>query len=136
MFDNSRKTLFAEVIIPLAVPGTFTYRIPFDLNEQIAVGKRVIVQFGRKKIIAGVVKRIQEEVPKGFTPKYILEILDEAPVIVEKQLMFWNWMKDYYLCNLGEVMQAAMPSALKLSSETMIKLYDQYQTDKHQLNEN
>lgn len=136
MLDNSRKTLFAEVIIPLAVPGTFTYRIPFDLNEKIAVGKRVIVQFGKKKIIAGVVKQIQEEVPKGFTPKYILEILDEAPVIVEEQLVFWNWMKDYYLCNLGEVMQAAMPSALKLSSETMIQLSNQYQTDKHQLNEN
>lgn len=136
MISESRITLFADVIIPLAVPGTFTYRIPFVLNDQAAVGKRAIVQFGRKKVLAGIICRVHQEVPKGFSPKYILDLLDESPVIVEKQLKFWHWMKDYYLCNLGEVMQAAMPSALKLSSETMIQLSEQYETDKHQLNEN
>ncbi|MDN5350088.1 MAG: hypothetical protein PWQ54_1484 [Bacteroidales bacterium] len=136
MSSETRTTLFADVIIPLAVPGTFTYRIPFVLNDQVAVGMRAIVQFGRKKIIAGVISRVHEEIPKSFSPKYILDLLDERPVVVEKQLQFWKWIKEYYLCNLGEVMQAAMPSALKLSSETMIQLSDQYTTDKHQLNEN
>ncbi len=136
MTADSRITLFADVIIPLAVPGTFTYRIPFVLNDQVEVGMRVIVQFGRKKVIAGIISRIHEEIPKGFSPKYILDLLDEKPVVVEKQLQFWKWMKEYYLCNLGEVMQAAMPAALKLSSETMIQLSDHYTTDKHQLNEN
>jgi primosomal protein N' (replication factor Y) len=86
MSSETRTTLFADVIIPLAVPGTFTYRIPFVLNDQVAVGMRAIVQFGRKKIIAGVISRVHEEIPKSFSPKYILDLLDERPVVVERVL--------------------------------------------------
>jgi primosomal protein N' (replication factor Y) len=118
------------------VPGTFTYRVPAALNDQVTVGKRAIVQFGKKKVLAAIIGRVHEEIPKGFSPKYLLDLLDESPVVVDKQLKFWYWMKEYYLCNLGELMQAAMPSALKLSSETMLQLSDHYETDKHQLNEN
>ncbi len=81
MTQQARKTLFAEMIIPLPVPGTFTYRIPYELNETVKVGQRAIVQFGRKKVLAGIISQLHENIPSGFSPKYILGLLDEKPVI-------------------------------------------------------
>ncbi|MDA3943763.1 MAG: primosomal protein N' [Bacteroidetes bacterium] len=135
MAHQERKTLFAEMIIPLPVPGTFTYRIPYELNNTVRVGQRAIVQFGRKKVLSGIISRLHEQIPTAFSPKYILGLLDEKPVIYEQQLEFWNWMQRYYLCHIGEVMQAALPSALKLSSESLITLSDTYIQDQQTLNE-
>lgn len=135
MTQQARKTLFAEMIIPLPVPGTFTYRIPYELNEMVKVGQRAIVQFGRKKVLAGLISQLHEEIPSNFSPKYILGLLDENPVIFPLQLEFWAWMKQYYMCHIGELMQAALPSALKLSSESLITLSQTYQPDAQTLNE-
>lgn len=135
MSHSERKTLFAEVIVPLPVAGTFTYRVPFALNDSVLVGQRAVVQFGKRKIVAGIIASLHEQIPAGFTPKYILGLLDSAAVVNEKQLNLWSWMSEYYLCHLGEVMQAALPSALKLSSESMIVLSDQYKPDTKQLSE-
>ncbi len=135
MQQTERLTLFADVIVPLAVPGLFTYRVPHALNEAVAVGKRVVVQFGRKKIYAGLIRKLHQQVPQGFVPKYLMEVLDEKPIVHEQQLKFWEWVQDYYMCNSGEVMQAALPSALRLASESKIVLAEGFTHDKQILNE-
>jgi len=130
-----RTTLFTEILLPLPIPGTFTYRVPFDMNEGVEVGKRVVVQFGRKKIYTGLVKEIHQRVPAKYTPKYILSILDPSPVVNEIQLKFWDWIADYYMCFQGEVMNVALPSALKLASETRIVQNPDFDGDTSNLNE-
>lgn len=130
-----RITLFADVLLPLPVGATFTYRIPFDMNPQMKEGIRVVVQFGARKIYTALVTRIHEEVPKDRIPKYILSVLDELPILSPVQFRFWNWLADYYLCHRGEVMNAALPSALKLASESKIALNPVLPDDLSGLNE-
>ncbi len=117
-----RTTLFTEVILPLPVKGTFTYRVPYELNSLVKIGQRVVVQFGKKKIYTGVIYEIHKKAPKNYAVKYILSILDINPIINEPQLIFWNWISEYYMSTLGEVMNVALPSSLKLASESKIKL--------------
>lgn len=117
-----RISLFVDVLLPLPVKGLFTYRLPYELNDHIKTGQRVAVQFGRKKLYTALVRRIHENVPKGYTAKYILSILDDAPLVNELQFRFWDWIADYYMCHAGEVMNAALPSAFKLASESQIRL--------------
>jgi len=115
-----KKTLFVDVVLPLAISKTYTYRVPQALNESIAIGKRVIVQFGRSKVYAAVIYAISDKAPERYEAKYILAILDDYPLITSHQLRLWEWVRDYYMCHLGEVMQAAMPAVFKLASETKI----------------
>ena len=130
----NRITLFAEVLLPIPVAGTFTYRVPYDLNGSIRVGQRVVVQFGKTKILSGIVISLTDPVP-SVEVKYLMDVLDEQPVVNELQLRFWDWVKTYYLCNLGEVMQAALPSALKLSSESKVALNSEFVLDSVALND-
>ncbi|MFP5471566.1 MAG: primosomal protein N' [Bacteroidia bacterium] len=118
----SRETKFVDVIIPLAVPNTYTYRVPFELNEAVMVGQRVIIQFGKKKLYTAVVINVHEQAPQKYTAKYLEAVLDESPIVNETQLKLWQWIADYYCCTIGEVMIAALPAALKLSSETKVLL--------------
>ena len=118
----SRITLFVDVILPLPVPGLFTYRVPFELNDQVEQWKRVVVQFGRKKIYTAIVTNVHENPPQNYNVKYILSVLDQYPVMNSIQFQFWNWMSTYYMCEPGEVMNVAIPSAFKLASETSIVL--------------
>lgn len=113
---------FAEIILPLNLKGTFTYKVPEDLLEEIRLGMRVLVTFGGKKIYTGIVCKIHETEPETFQPKEILSILDESPILPKEQLDFWNWISGYYLCNLGEIYRFSFPSSLKLESETYLKL--------------
>jgi len=129
-----RKTLFVNVLLPLPVAGTYTYRVPFDLNESVSIGKRVIVQFGSKKIYTGLIHSITGK-PPAFQAKYILSVLDIEPVVNEFQFRMWEWMASYYCCHLGEVMNAALPSALKLASESRILLNPEAVIDPDALNE-
>ncbi len=112
--------MFAEIIIPLALPKNYTWSIPFSFQEKIKPGIRVEVVLGKKRKYAGIVKNIFLEKPKAFDPKPILSVLDNEPIIFPEQLKLWEWMSSYYLCSEGEVMQAAIPSHLKLSSETIL----------------
>ncbi len=130
-----RKSLFIEVILPLPIKATFTYRVPYELNDEISIGKRVVVQFGRKKIYSGIVRDVHENAPENYTAKYILGIIDDIPIVEEKDLQFWEWIAEYYMCTLGEVMNAALPSGLKLSSETQIVIHPDYDGDFSGLNE-
>ncbi len=131
-----RKTLFADVLLPLPLPGYFTYRVPYELNNQIEVGQRVVVQFGSKKIYTALVRFLHENAPEAYVPKYVLAILDAAPIVNKKQFATWEWIASYYLCSYGEVMSAALPSALKLASETKLVLHPDFDGDLSVLNEN
>ncbi len=136
MSQEERKTYFADVIVPVPVPGTFTYRVPRVLEGQVMAGQRVIVQFGKKKVYAGIVQRVHHQIPSDYDPKYLLGILDEKPAINALQLQFWEWVENYYMCFPGEVMTAAMPGALKLSSESKITLHSDFNFDQHNLSDN
>ena len=129
-----RITLFTEVLLPIPVPGTFTYRVPYALNDAIRVGQRVVVQFGKTKIMSGLVISLTEKVPE-VEVKFLTDILDDQPLINATQLKFWDWIKSYYLCHLGEVMQSALPSALKLSSESTVALSQDFTLDSMALND-
>lgn len=112
---------FAQIILPLNLKGTFTYKVQEELWSKISVGMRVLVPFGGKKIYTGIVSEIHENEPETFLPKEIHSILDAEPIVPKEQLDFWNWLSEYYLCNIGEIYRFAFPSSLKLESETYLK---------------
>jgi len=115
--------LFADVILPLPLDYHFTYRVPAAFQLRIKTGIRVIVQFGKRKFFSALVYKLHQNQPVGdFEIKDIDAILDEEPIIGEKQLIFWEWVANYYCCTLGEVYKAALPSGLKLESQTKISL--------------
>jgi len=130
-----RKTYFAEVLLPLHLPDTYTYRVPYEYNSAIKVGQRVVVQFGSKRIYSALVRRIHEEVP-AYKTKYLLSILDVEPVVSERQFALWEWMAQYYMCYPGDVMAVAMPSAFRLSSESYIVVHPDFEGEYSNLNEN
>jgi len=122
-------TLFAEVLLPLPVKGYFTYRVPQELNGLVAPGMRVVVQFGQKKFYTALIRRIHNQPPKTMSVKYLLAAIDPWPVVNEKQFALWEWMAEYYLCTVGEVMNAALPSAYKLASETRVVMDPEFVKD-------
>lgn len=130
-----RLTYFADILLPLPLEATFTYRVPQDLEGRVVFGVRVIVPFGRSKLYSGLVTRVHTEAPNALSTKYILDVMDERPVISTRQFQLWQWMADYYMCSLGEVMACALPSALRLASETKIKLHPDFSGDVSVLNE-
>ncbi|MHA3045393.1 replication restart helicase PriA [Riemerella anatipestifer] len=114
--------LYAQVILPLNLKGTFTYKVPIDLQDKIALGMRVLVPFRGKKIYTGIISDLHQNTPEEFSPKEIYSILDDTPILPLPQLEFWQWLSSYYLCNLGDIYRLAFPSSLKLESETYLKL--------------
>jgi primosomal protein N' (replication factor Y) (superfamily II helicase) len=120
---------FVDVLLPLPLTQTFTYSIPEDLLPGIQVGCRVIVPFGSRKLYTGIVTEIHERKPDHYQTKPIDSLLDEYPILIKPQLRFWHWISAYYMCSFGEVMKAALPSGLKLESETLISLVDEFETD-------
>lgn len=126
---SERETLFIDVVLPLSLAVNYTYRVPFELNHAVAIGKRVVVQFGKQKIYTALIKNIRTDPPKIYEAKYIIDIIDERPIVTEKQFQFWDWMTSYYLCNEGDVMAVALPTGLKLASETVLVLQDNYSED-------
>ncbi|MFA7274551.1 MAG: primosomal protein N' [Crocinitomicaceae bacterium] len=123
---SERQTLFIDVIIPVPVHRAFTYRVPFELNDHIQKGIRVIVPFGKAKLLTGIVIKVHETAPADYQAKYVEHILDEAPIITGNLLTFWNWMATYYMAPIGDVMNAALPSNFKLASETKIVLHPDF----------
>lgn len=113
---------YARVILPLAVEGIFTYRIPAELREQVSVGSRVLVSFGKKRIYTAIVHDLDDTPPEGFEAKDIQEVLDSAPMVNHEQLKLWEWISSYYMCKQGELMRAALPSGLRPESESRIRI--------------
>ena len=124
----SKKILFVDVILPLPLDGMFTYSVPSSLEEQVQVGLRVIVPFGRNKTYVAVISKIHHQAPEGYQTKDIFQILDSEPVLLDSQLKLWQWISDYYMSPVGEVYKAALPSGLKVEdgykpkTETYIRL--------------
>lgn len=110
--------LYCEVILPLSVKGTFTYRIPPELESLVVSGMRVEVSFGKRKLYTAIVKLIHSNQPTAYQAKEILGVVDDFPIVHPIQLKFWEWMASYYCCYEGEVMLAALPSYFRPDSET------------------
>ncbi|WP_462249106.1 replication restart helicase PriA [Ekhidna sp.] len=125
----SDRNQYCEIILPLPLPGTFTYSIPREFDEEIEPGKRVVVSFGKKKIYTGIVLKLHSEAASEFQPKELLDVLDDQPIVTESQLKFFQWMGRYYICSIGEVMNAAIPAALKLSSESFVGINPEINPD-------
>lgn len=106
--------LYADIILPLPIPGTFTYAVPAEWKEAVRTGMRAVVPFGSKRIYTGIIVLIHENEPKHYKPKTILSLPDEEPILRVPQYRFWEWISEYYIAHPGEVYQAAVPSGFKL----------------------
>lgn len=121
--------MLIQVILPLPIQGTFTYSVPDDVCEMVGIGSRVLVQFGRKKYYTAIVSGIDQTLPKNYEVKSIMAVLDPHPALKYPQLKFWEWVADYYLCSVGEVMKAALPTGLKIESESVVTLNQEFDAD-------
>lgn len=124
---------FADVILPLALPKPYTYHIPVEFLDTIAVGKRVEVSFGQK-IYSGLVMHLHHRSPETYSTKPLLSVIDDQPIVIPQQLLFWQWLASYYCCTIGEIMNAALPSHFKLNSETVIALHTDFDDSSGQAN--
>ena len=112
---------FVDVIVPLPIVGQYTYSLPAEMREKVQMGCRVVVPFGKKKFYTAIVTNVHYAVPEGYDTKDISEILDSSPILLPRQFEFWKWLTEYYLCTLGDVYKAAVPSGMKLESETLVE---------------
>ena len=109
---------YADIILPLSLDGTFTYLIPDEIQSTIQVGMRVLVNFGSKKIYTGIVYSLHNNTPAYNKVKSIELLLDNYPFVLESQLQLWTFVSQYYCCSLGDIYRIAIPSALKIESES------------------
>jgi len=129
-------TYYCHVLLPLAIPKVYTFGVPKELEKKVLPGIRVEVQFGKKRFYAGLVREVFTDFDNAYPVKAVLSILDEKPFVYEWQMEFWAWMSEYYMCTEGEVMNAALPAAFKLSSETQVLLNPSFNRDYSTLNDN
>ena len=111
---------YVDVIVPLPIASQYTYSLPPNMWDSAEVGCRVVVPFGKKKYYTGVIVKVHETAPEGYETKEVEELLDVSPVILPRQFQLWEWLASYYICTLGDVYKAALPSGMKLESETII----------------
>ncbi|MEO5569756.1 MAG: primosomal protein N' [Bacteroidia bacterium] len=128
-FNFQTDTLFVDVILPLALPQLYTYSVPAEFASQVSAGKRAVVQFGKQKMYSALIRNIHSNKPEAYEAKPIASVLDQFPMVNEQQFQLWDWMSDYYMCTLGEIMNAAFPSAFKLESETKVLFNPAYERD-------
>ena len=114
-------TIFVDAILPLPIPKLFTYRVPRDLENYVIVGGRIVVPFGRTRILTGIIRTIHQSPPKSYEAKYIIDTLDSTPSINNQQFKFFEWMARYYMCTPGEVLQAALPAGLKIDTTSLVQ---------------
>lgn len=132
----AKTNTFVEVILPVATPKpTYTYYVDEAHLDRVQFGVRVEIQFGKNKLYSGIVAEIHHDLPSSHQPKAIVNVMDDEPIINQTQLQLWKWIASYYACTLGEVMNAALPANLKLSSETRLLLNPEYGDDFSELND-
>ena len=110
----SSQSTFADILLPVPIPRLFTYEVAAEHAGKAEPGRRVIVPFGHKKVLTGVIVHLHGTKPQNYDAREILDVLDEQPVVVEQQLRLIQWMAGYYMCTPGEVLNAALPSGLKI----------------------
>lgn len=120
--------MYADVVLPLPLDGVYTYSLPAGLEHKVQVGCRVLVPFGTRKMYTGIVMHLHNAKP-DYPTKDILELLDETPILLPDQLKLWHWIADYYVCSVGEVFKAALPSGLKLESESVVESNVDFEAD-------
>lgn len=122
---------FVDVILPLPLAGSFTYRLSESCGTGVQTGSRVVVQFGAKRYYTAIVVRKHDEEPQGdYEIKEVVEVLDAEPIVQPMQLRLWQWIADYYMCSIGDVYKAALPSGLKMESETVVEANPAFVTEK------
>lgn len=120
---NSNPTLYAQVLIPRPIEGTFTYTVSAALAARVKPGHRAIVPFGPKRYLTGIVVSVSTVRPEGVASvKEVFMAPDDSPVVIHPQLKLWNWISDYYMCAPGDVFKAAVPAGLKIESESVVTL--------------
>lgn len=120
---------YVDVILPLPLPRSFTYSLPDEGMEEVKIGCRIIVPFGRKKYYTAIVCNVHYFAPTEYEVKEISALLDASPILLPNQFKFWEWLADYYLCAQGDVYKAALPSGLKLESETIVEYNPDFEAD-------
>lgn len=120
--EQEDLTFFVDILLPLPLPKPFTYRVPKAMEPYLQNNIRVVVPFGAQKVITGLILSIHHHPPKNYQAKYILEILDSSPIISQEQIELFRWISLYYFCTMGEVFNAALPSGLKISSESKVQI--------------
>lgn len=133
-FEESGSGFWAEIILPLALPTTYTYAIPAGILQKAIPGCRAEVVFGKQKKYAGIIKSVTDKQPP-YPTRDILNVLDDEPILYPQQLKLWQWISEYYMCSEGEVMAAALPTHFKLSSETILLYNEEAGEDFSQLND-
>ena len=113
-------SLYADILLPLPIKGSFTYRVAEGMQSALTPGQRVVVPFGKSKCYTGLVRAVHPNEPTKYEAKEISALMDEQAIVNATQMEFWEWIANYYMCSVGEVMQAALPSAFLISSETKI----------------
>jgi primosomal protein N' len=113
----------------LPLPRCFTYSLPDEGAEEVQIGCRVVVPFGRKKYYTAIVRNVHHYAPTEYEVKEISTVLDTSPILLPGQFRFWEWLADYYLCTQGDVYKAALPSGLKLESETIVEYNPDFEAD-------
>ncbi len=127
--------MFADVILPLPLDGTFTYSLPPEWQEAVKPGCRVLVPFGRNKQYVGIVAQLHDHKPEGYEIKDLLQVIDTQPILLPEQYRLWQWIADYYMSPIGEVYKAALPAGLKAEdgyrpkTETYIRLTPQFRSE-------
>lgn len=121
LFAPQELPRFVDVILPLNMPQPLTYGVPHDWDELLLPGMRVEVALGKNKKYAGIILRLHNDQPEAYEVKPIISVLDDIPIVNEKQLLCWQWIAAYYAAAPGEVMQAALPAHLKLIGETRLQ---------------
>lgn len=129
MYLNFSCMKYVDVVVPLPVSGTFTYAVPSEWTDSVRIGMRVVVQFGARKLYTGIITVVHTQEPTLYKPKEILSLLDTEPVLRRPQYKFWEWISGYYMSTIGEVYQAAVPSGLKLESETEVCINPDFEAD-------
>lgn len=120
---------YVDVILPLPLPKSFTYALPDEGADQVQPGCRVVVPFGRKKFYTAIVRNVHYYAPADYEVKEISTVLDASPILLPNQFKFWEWLADYYLCTQGDVYKAALPSGLKLESETIVEYNPDFEAE-------
>ena len=120
--------LTANIILPFPLNDTYTYYVPQAMEDNICVGQRVIVSFGAKRFFTGIVYSLGE-VSNVADLKPIAEIIDNKPIVSQNQLLYWRRLADYYICSLGDIMRLALPSALRLQSDTTVIINEEITPD-------
>jgi primosomal protein N' (replication factor Y) len=123
---GEEKTIFVDALLPLPIPRYFTYRVPREWATFVQPGLRVVVPFGSKKVLTGVIVNVHHQSPKQYQAKYLLEILDDAPLVTSSQIALFQWVADYYMCYPGEVFQVALPAGLKISSQSKVQVNPEF----------